>query len=227
MSNISYLVAALARRGPRFLLQYFNESLLFDLVHGTNTHLRVPKVQSAGADGERRDGVLYVASFTSVVRRTLEIVRSRLGDDRFRESHFLDLGCGKGKALLVYALEQGRRAIHSATGIEYDPALCDIARRNIVKLRFRDRAPEVHCDSALNTPQYIRGKYLIVYLYNPFGGETLRAVLKAIAPYPHMLIYIDPVERNLLQDFGYTIEASHSGRTHADTWLVAQQRAGE
>jgi SAM-dependent methyltransferase len=224
MNSFSYIVKALLRRGAGFIFLYARESLAFDLFHGTNTHLRVPKAQPPGVGADFHDGVLYVASFTSVVCRTLAVAESAFGEAKFREAQFFDLGCGKGKALLVYAMRYGRRARQAAVGIEYEPTLCEIARSNARKLKLPGQGIEVHCDSALNIGRYIKSANLVIYLYNPFGGQTLRSVLAEIAKYRHVLIYVDPVERGLLFDFGYEVIASRQGRHHADTWLVASSR---
>ncbi len=203
------------------MLLYLRESLAFDILRGTNTHLRVPRVAQAGIGPEYEDGVLYVASLTSVVRDTLALAEKLLGVERFREAQFFDLGCGKGKALLIYAMEYGRQSRHPAVGIEYERALCEVASKNIRKLKPAAGRAEVHCDSALHIEQYIRSRFLVVYLYNPFQGETLHAVLRTIARYPHVLLYVDPVEKDILPQHGYQIRASHQGRHHATTWLVA------
>ena len=221
MSNFAYIVIALLKRSPLFLFLYAKESLAFDLLHGTNTHLRAPKLEQPGTETERKDGVLYVASWTSVVRRALALSETVLGEERFREAQFFDLGCGKGKALLVYAMYYGPRANPAAVGIDYDRALCEIAEKNILKLGPAANRVVVHCDSALNIGNYIKAGTLIIYLYNPFQGETLRCTLNRIAKYPHVLIYVDPVEKHILPDYGYEIHAFHQGRYHADTWLLA------
>jgi SAM-dependent methyltransferase len=221
MSNFFYIVKALLRRGPKFILLYVKESLAFDIRHGTNTHLRVPKTQSTGVGADFEDGVLYVASLTSVVQDTLAAAESAFGEVRFREAQFIDLGCGKGKTLLVYAMRYGRRAKYAAVGIEYEPGLCEIARSNARKLAPSGQGIQVHCDSALNVERYINGAQLVVYLYNPFGGQTLRSVLAVLAKYRHVLIYVDPVERHLLVGFGYEVVESRLGQHHADTWLIA------
>lgn len=221
ISNLGYIMKALARRGPAFILLYLRESLAFDVLHGTNTHLRVPKAERAGVVSEYEDGVLYVASLTSVIRDTLAIAKKLLGEERFREAQFFDLGCGKGKALLVYAMEYGRQARYPAVGIEYERTLCEVASRNIRKLKSDAGRAEVHCDSALRVEQYIRSSLLVVYLYNPFQGETLHAVLRTIARYPHVLLYVDPVHKDILPQHGYQIRTSHQGRHHATTWLAA------
>jgi 16S rRNA G966 N2-methylase RsmD len=224
MNRYLYAIKALLQRGPRFIFMYLKESVAFDLVNGTSTHLRVPKDEQS-ASGERKDGVLYVASLTSVVERTLAVSRDILGGAGFDEAQFFDLGCGKGKALLVYALARRRDASSAGVGIEYESALCEIARKNVSKVRAATGCVTVHCDSAVNIERYVKSRILIVYLYNPFQGETLRAVLERIKIYPHVLIYVDPVEREKLADYGYEICASAAGRYHADTWLVATNPA--
>lgn len=221
IDNLVYIIKVLVRRGPGFILLYLRESLAFDILHGTNTHLRVPKAAQAGIGSEYEDGVLYVASLTSVVRDALVAAENLLGVERFREAQFFDLGCGKGKALLIYAMEYGGQARHPAVGIEYERALCEVASKNIRKLKPAAGRAEVHCDSALHIEQYIRSRFLVVYLYNPFQGETLHAVLQTIARYPHVLLYVDPVQKDILPQHGYQIRVSHQGRHHATTWLVA------
>lgn len=218
--NVLHILRSLLKRGPRFLLLYFRESLLFDLQNGTNTHLRVPKPEVDGSV-ERQDGVLYVASLTNVVRNTLRIARKHLGEARFNEAQFLDLGCGKGKAVLVYAKEFAPPKGPVALGIEYDQALCAIAWKNLELMPSARIRAKVHCDSALNLDAYVTGGPLIVYLYNSFQGETLRAVLALLAKHEHVLIYVDPAERHVLQAYGYTEISSHEGRYNASTWVVA------
>ena len=62
----------------------------------------------SSTEAEQENGLLYVASFTSVTRDTVMLAKRILGDDRFRKSQFVDLGCGKGKALLVHAVHFGK-----------------------------------------------------------------------------------------------------------------------
>lgn len=225
-NNARYLLGALIKRGPSFLVLYLRESLLFDLRHGTNTHLRVPKSEvNAADDRDKQNGLLYVASLTSVVREALTACRALIGHASFIDAQFMDLGCGKGKALLVYATEFARDTRRTAIGIEYDDDLCQIARRNVIKVCGPSAGVAVHLDSAVNFERYIEGESLIVYLYNSFQGATLRAVLSGLAKYPHLLIYVDPPDLGILQEFGYRIHTDHRGRYHANTWLIAANPA--
>lgn len=222
LRNLTYMLGALVKRGPHFIYVYIKDALLFDLVNHTNTHLRIPK----RAVGEPRmvgwqDGLLYVASFTSVIRSALDVTKQILGPDTFRSAQFVDLGCGKGKALLVYYKYFGVDSDRKAIGIEYDETLCAAAERNLRKMAVPESRVKVHCDSAVFCNKYLEPGLLIVYLYNSFQGPTLVKTLETLQSYPHVLVYVDPAERETLMQFEYLVEHEHSGRYHADTWLIA------
>src|SRR5947209_4669530 len=91
----------LAKRGPTFIAKYFTELFWFDLRHGTHTTLRVEKRSSnVSALAALEDGVHYVGSFTSVVRQSVDVATDVVKRRRSTPPQFVDLGCGKGKALL-------------------------------------------------------------------------------------------------------------------------------
>lgn len=223
MKKILYAATMLRKRGVGFLWTYFKESIWFDLRHGTRTFARVPKNEQviAGSAAEADEGLLYVASFTSVTRKTATHARDILGRQRFSQAQFFDLGCGKGKALLVFAKLFGKDQNHKAIGVEYDPDLAALASGNVRKCDFAKDRVNVITDSAINLRAYADAETLIVYLYNSFQGETLKSVLDILRDLPHVLIYVDPAEKYRLADYGYRIHHENNGRYNADTWLVA------
>ncbi len=220
--KLSYILQVMRQRGLTFFWIYFKESVLFDIRNGTQTSSRVPKNEQQISSGkvEQDDGLLYVASFTSVTRDTTQIARDLLGAERFRTAQFFDLGCGKGKALFVYAQTYSGKYLYPAIGIEYDAGLADLANANLSKMGLGD-AIRIVADSATNLKSYLNSDCAIIYLYNSFQGETLRTVLEVLRPIPHVLIYVDPAEKDVLGEFGYQIKTSRRGRYNADTWLVA------
>jgi hypothetical protein len=226
-NSYSYVLSAALKRGPRFLWTYFVDAMLFDLTQGTNTHLRQPKNPGEpvdASDDEYSDGLLYVASLTSTVRKSLQFVESLLGS-AFVRYQFVDLGSGKGKTLLVYCKDHSRRGVPQAVGIEYSEPLCAIARRNLEKMRLGPETAKIVCDSAVNVLDHCRPEAgLIVYLYNSFQGKTLRQVLHKIETTPHVLVYVDPAERKLLEELGYETLKFNQGKYNATTWLVARKR---
>ena len=218
-----YAVKVISQRGIGFLFRYFYESYFFDVKYGTKTSSRVTKDEQSisSSEAEEENGLLYVASFTSVTRDTVSLAKSILGEDRFSKAQFVDLGCGKGKALLVHALHHGKDQDEPAVGIEYDAQLANIARDNVKRCGINDGRVKVVADSAVNLKQHINSKELVIYLYNSFQGETLKSVLSELSTIPHILIYVDPAERFLLDKYGYSVIHDHTGKYHADTWLVA------
>jgi 16S rRNA G966 N2-methylase RsmD len=175
------------------------------------------------AGEDERDGVLYVASFTSVVHHTVELAKAILGENRASKAQFIDLGCGKGKALLVYCLMSNSAASPTALGIEYDARLADIAEGNLRICGLDDEAARVIRDTATHVTAYMHADAYIVYFYNAFRGSTLDRVLRDLDGLPHVLIYVDPVEQHILAKYGYTIHAQHDGPYHANTWLIASR----
>jgi SAM-dependent methyltransferase len=93
---------------------------------------------------------------------------------RPQSSTFVDLGAGMGRVVLLAA----RRPFRAVIGVEISPALVEIARENLGSARDPRRIVRdvkiVRADaSAYALP---RGD-LVVYMYNPFRGPVLDAVL--------------------------------------------------
>ena len=100
---------------------------------------------------------------------------------------FVDVGCGKGRALLLAEEYQFRKII----GVEFSRKLAKIAAANAAKIRSQ-RTSVVHADArSFQFPP----EPLVVFLYNPFSGDILRSVMKRLGPHPRSLyiLYVNPV----------------------------------
>jgi SAM-dependent methyltransferase len=107
-----------------------------------------------------------------------------------KETAVLDLGCGKGGALITFA----RLGFAHVDGVEISPELCAIARRNLALLGM-NHARILEGDAA----QFVDlDGYGAVYMYNPFPRSVVRAVVSNLAaslkraPRPFILIYLNP-----------------------------------
>lgn len=107
-----------------------------------------------------------------------------------------DLGCGAGRALAVLSGTGAR-----CRGVECDPAALRRARENARRLARAGRRIEiVHVDAAA----FAFTDETIVYLFNPFGPDTLRAVLAnlraslRLAPRKVRIAYYYPRHRTAL-----------------------------
>jgi SAM-dependent methyltransferase len=112
------------------------------------------------------------------------------------EATFVDLGAGMGRAVMLAALRPFRQVV----GVEFSPALCEIARENVNRFhggRRRCRDVRIVCRDAKD---YIfpRGP-LVVYLFNPFRGAVMEAVLERLAARRGDLnvVYHTPIQRRL------------------------------
>jgi predicted RNA methylase len=136
------------------------------------------------------------------VRQFHKVLRSlpHLAPTRFV---FVDIGCGKGRLLLLAARYGFRRVI----GIEVDPRLVEIARANIRAFLATSPSPanvEVIDADAANYDFPVEPA--VVFMYNPFGAETTRAVIESVerslkeSPRPLFLVYLNPRHRHILDE---------------------------
>jgi len=176
----------LGRRVAWYLVQY-----AVDLRHGMVTR---DVVFTKSAQGE------WHPHEPAPARQFLSVLRSLPVNPA--EYVFIDLGSGKGAALVLAAHHGYVRLI----GVEYDGDLIAVARKNTQSLR--NRRPDlaatiehVHQDAA----DYAWPELpTVVYMNNPFGEKILSTVLARLekslqaAPRPLFLIYFNPVPRRLL-----------------------------
>lgn len=107
-----------------------------------------------------------------------------------RECAILDLGCGKGGALITF----GRLGFNRVDGIELSPQMCKVARRNLARMRMT-KSRVMECDAGTF---FELDSYDVVYMYNPFPAAVVSAVVSNLAdslarvPRPLTVIYLNP-----------------------------------
>ena len=136
----------------------------FDRKYGTDTAGRI-FTHELGIDSEsaRETARLYLASPPQVTRWGL----LNAGIDH-RQFTFIDIGCGKGRVLLL-ASELPFRAVH---GVDISADLCAIARKNLEGYQPRIcRDVHVHHQDA-TTFDFPAGD-LFVHFYHPFAEKLI------------------------------------------------------
>lgn len=119
----------------------------------------------AGAGG---DGEIYVPARVSNGRAAVAAAGVQ---DRARYT-FVDLGSGKGRMLFA-AAEMG---FGQVVGVEFSRSLEAEAQRNIARYRGRGGAAIRSVLADAGEFEFPAGD-LLVYLFNPFGAETMGRVL--------------------------------------------------
>lgn len=117
---------------------------------------------------------------------------------------FIDLGSGKGRALLMASDYPFRRII----GVELLPELHGIAEDNVRRYgseRQQCRDFELHCGDARQFS--LPPEPLVVFLFDPFPPEILREVLAGIGasvrnePRRVVVAYQNPVSEQVVSEF--------------------------
>jgi SAM-dependent methyltransferase len=179
----------------------------FDLEHGTDT----APVLAVELDMIALSG-LYSSGHLGIPPPALTEAISRLpiAHEAFT---FVDIGCGKGRALMVASAFPFRRLV----GVEISPELCEIARANTARRpEWSDRISVINQDAV----RFIfPDGPLLIFLYYPFlVGTIFRRVLSSLerqlrrAPREAYLLCVEnPYEyEKVLQQFSFLRQIAES-----------------
>jgi tRNA1(Val) A37 N6-methylase TrmN6 len=129
----------------------------------------------------------------------------RMIDADWRRFVFIDLGCGKGKILLMAAPLPFKQII----GVEMSATLIQAAERNLRRIDAADRARRFRLE-CIDAGEYaFPTEPSVCYLYDPFHEDVMRRVLenmrRSLTQQPRELyvVYLAPTYRELLDDSGF------------------------
>lgn len=205
MSKYELLVRSIKRRGFINSMFYAYYELAFDLIHKTDTKPEIENLDSTAQNSDYFSSPHQGASPWIFKLCIKELVK--LGLDIQRAS-FLDIGSGKGRVMILSLLAGFERVF----GVEFDPDLCDVARRNIETIQGRlnaSRQTIFNADAACFTPPE---GLSVVFMYNPFGTIMMRQVLNNLITSHHKhdcktfrdplyIIYVNPVYSKVFDEF--------------------------
>lgn len=165
------------RKAPRYLIRSRRDVDDFDARYGTDTggfeHIWQFRIDS--------DNARFGTHYRATSERDLVQALTALPDDP-RGLTFVDLGCGKGKTLIVAA----RLGFRAVVGVEFAPELAAIARTNVAKVGIQNAVVE-HIDAATFA---FPDDPLVVYLYSPFSREVMEQVIANLGRSRAPLIYV-------------------------------------
>jgi predicted nicotinamide N-methyase len=128
---------------------------------------------------------------------------------------FVDLGAGRGRALILAA----RMGFHRVIGVELDEQLASDAESNIARWSGRRgarRQGQEICVVRTDAADFAwpHGS-LLVSLFNPFGAQTLRRVLARAGTQPPTagdevyIAYFNPVQQHVFDEFPRFVLQDH------------------
>lgn len=140
----------------------------YDLIHNVDTRVIVP-LSTLDVVGQNKSlGSMYFPTLP----KSLHSLFGRLKHlDPL--TTFIDVGCGKGIALLVASRYRFKKIV----GVEFSRELCQIANRNLANYRGPRSSTnvEVLCIDAAEYA-FPDGKFLL-YFFNPFDKPVMEKVL--------------------------------------------------
>jgi hypothetical protein len=181
----------------------------FDAVHGVSTggieHLYDFEITGPNA----HFGISHIASVPSEFERCMNAL-----DVDFKDFTFIDLGSGKGRALILAAAYPFSRLI----GVEFAAELYLAAKENFAARATRgqsdDRIELVHGDVTLYE---FPTSPLVLYLFNPFEaavvGDVARRTFASWNAHPRLMrvVYNNPLHASQWTDAGWQTAAGGEG----------------
>jgi SAM-dependent methyltransferase len=176
--------------------------LYFDWRFGTDTRRKLDTSLFEAHLANREHAVSYQPTKAQPFLRLLRELQLPLG------STFVDVGCGKGKVLLLAAQRKQNR-FKRIVGLEFSETLCAQAKKNIKIFQAKGEvmAPieVVQGDATQHT---LAGDENVFFLYNPFDGVILAQFLDVIrrsaAQHPRQiwLLYSVPLHAEVVEKSG-------------------------
>ncbi len=188
----------------------------FDPAFGTETRRVVENdAQKGVVSPNLTRGIRYEPTRAIPFRRVLRAARVPT------DGGFVDLGCGKGRALIL-AVQCGFTRV---TGVDYSPELCTIAEQNLAAFRARTGRSFRSRIVAMDAADYAFTKEdAVVYLFNPFDAVVLAAVVarlsRSLERYPRTvwIVYHNPLWRASIETtntFEHVGDYTRGGSTFA------------
>lgn len=167
----------------------------FDTRFGVSTGGVVPQTELDVSDKKWINASAYVP--TSPVDFDEGLADSGLV---FEETTFIDIGCGKGRALLMAAAFPFRRIV----GVEFSPTLADIARDNARRFTGPRACKDIVVETMDATKYVLPEGPIVLFMYHPFDDKVMVPFEQSIARMVHakperriLVVYLKPKHREI------------------------------
>jgi len=141
----------------------------FDYRYGVETRAWYDLDDAAVVGEHRANAVKYQPTRVAALRDLFAALRPHMR----AADVFLDLGCGKGRTLLLAA----QAGFHAARGVEFVGELCTVAERNCAAFKRQAAVGTefriTHADAALYP---IAADETVLFMFNPFDDVVMAKV---------------------------------------------------
>ena len=181
-------------------------SYKFDQTYNINTR---GEIGHELLDAQDQQSLAAATYYQAVPMAYLDIVFELLADDTL-ERHFVDLGCGKGRACF-YACQKYQRV----TGIDFSPSLIATAKQNLQSFSgtIKGQVQFVLQDAAMFD---LPDEPALVYLYNPFDERILKKFLtrnmRHFFKHNSIIVYVNDICHDLLIQHGFARVIKYQAR---------------
>ncbi len=155
----------------------------FDLAHGVETGGLIPAGELVTGHPSDAHVTAYYGVAPSIVRSILDLWQQTQPPHPIDRYTFLDIGAGKGRAILVASEFPFRQVI----GIELNPALADIAQRNIehwIASHAADPTAPIHAPVRVVEQDALDFDFpatpCLAFLFHPFEAPVMKKLLRRI-----------------------------------------------
>ena len=212
MKSLNYL------RYYFYLLYNWDAGIAFHIIRNEVRGEKKYNINSTGADSlksleKKGIDITHATIYMPVSFDLLEQFFEEIKLSSF--THFLDIGCGKARAMCVAAAY----GINKISGVELSKELYNTAEENIATTKLK--YPSTHFKIYNNDAFYfeIEEDVDCIFFFNPFDETIMSGVMENIEtsleinPRVMTIVYINPLEKHVLQDWGYE-EIFHFKKMH-------------
>ena len=197
-----------------YILYNWDARIAFHIIRNEIRGEKKYNIDSTGADsliGLEKKGI-DITHATIYMPVSYDLLENFFTETKIKSyNHFIDIGCGKGRAMCVAAAF----GVIKISGIELSKELFLDAKKNLAA--YKERYPSVNFNINNNDAFYfdIEDDVDCIFMFNPFDETIMNAVMENIEisldsnPRVMTIIYINPMEKHVLLDWGYE-EIFHS-----------------
>ncbi len=177
----------------------------FDQAHGTDTSGLIERQHLHTGHANDAQNTAYFGVPPSRFQHAIEQWRNAAATLPVADYRFVDLGCGKGRAVLLAS----RMAFRDVVGVELNPGLAATARSNLNRWQQVETtvSASILCADAPTALVDLLDGATLLYLYNPFQAPVLRQVLEAVVNRsstlfaPVDVLYLYPEHGSVFEEF--------------------------